>query len=106
MNIIDALHRKDVFAPLFKDPWTWHAWEVYLRGLFGLGLERRTRAGWKDLVTHYPSGHDDCANAAAGALVAAFRSIRPGLQVFSLRSPGERFKPAFDISGRLIRNLS
>lgn len=40
-----------------------------------MGLERRTRAGGKDLVTHYAGGHDDCANAAAGALVAAYRSI-------------------------------
>jgi len=35
------------------------------------GLERRTRAGGKDLVTHYAGGHDDLANAAAGACVAA-----------------------------------
>jgi hypothetical protein len=39
LNIIDALHSRDVFAPLFRDPATWHSWEVYLRGLFGLGLE-------------------------------------------------------------------
>jgi hypothetical protein len=35
------------------------------------GLERRTRAGGKDLVTHYQGGHDDAANAAAGACVIA-----------------------------------
>ena len=39
MNIIDAWHRKDVFRPLFKDPKTWQAWEVFLRGLFGLPIE-------------------------------------------------------------------
>lgn len=33
------------------------------------GLERRTRAGGKDLITHYPGGHDDLANAACGAIV-------------------------------------
>jgi hypothetical protein len=32
-----------------------------------IGLERRTRSGGKDLITHYPGGHDDCANALAGA---------------------------------------
>lgn len=37
------------------------------------GLERRTRSGGKDLIAHYPGGHDDCANAAAGACVAASR---------------------------------
>jgi hypothetical protein len=39
LNIIDALHSRDVFAPLFRDPATWRSGEVYLRGLFGLGLE-------------------------------------------------------------------
>jgi len=34
-----------------------------------MGLERRTRSGGKDLITHYPGGHDDAANAAAGACV-------------------------------------
>jgi len=36
-----------------------------------VGLERRTRAGGKDLVTHYPGGHDDLANVCAGAVVMA-----------------------------------
>jgi hypothetical protein len=36
-------------------------------------LERRTRQGGKDLVTHYPGGHDDVANAAAGVCVMATR---------------------------------
>jgi hypothetical protein len=36
-------------------------------------LERRTRAGGKDLVTHYAGGHDDCANAAAGAVLRGGR---------------------------------
>jgi hypothetical protein len=35
------------------------------------GLERRARAGGKDLVTHYPGGHDDLANAVAGAVARA-----------------------------------
>jgi len=37
------------------------------------GLERRTRSGGRDLISHYPGGHDDLANAAAGALVLASR---------------------------------
>ncbi|MCJ7588507.1 MAG: hypothetical protein MUQ00_11510, partial [Candidatus Aminicenantes bacterium] len=39
MNIISAIHSREVFRPLFKDPKTWHAWEVFLRGLFGLPIE-------------------------------------------------------------------
>ena len=36
-----------------------------------VGLERKVRPGGKDLITHYPGGHDDVANAAAGACVMA-----------------------------------
>ena len=34
-------------------------------------LERRTRTGGKDLISHFPGGHDDIANAVAGACVIA-----------------------------------
>jgi hypothetical protein len=36
-----------------------------------LGLERRVARGGKDSIDHAPGGHDDLANAAAGALVLA-----------------------------------
>lgn len=36
-----------------------------------VGLERRVARGGKDSVDHAPGGHDDLANAAAGALVLA-----------------------------------
>jgi len=39
LYIIDAIHSRDVFSPLFRNIEIWHSWEVYLRGLFGLGLE-------------------------------------------------------------------
>lgn len=68
------------------------------------GLERRARAGGRDLIDHFPGGHDDCAAAACGALVAAYRSITGGVpQVISWREGGETPKPAFDSAGRLIR---
>lgn len=38
------------------------------------GLERKTRSGGRDQVSHYPGGHDDVANAAAGACVMASRT--------------------------------
>lgn len=88
MMIIDALHTREIFAPLFKDPRTRHAWEVYLRGLLGLELGRRAKVGGKDLITHYVGGHDDVCNSACGALVAAYHSISRGVvQVISLRDP-------------------
>lgn len=39
MNIIQAIQSPKAFRPLFKKPETWAAWEVYLRALFGLGIE-------------------------------------------------------------------
>ena len=42
------------------------------------GLERRTRTGGKDLISHYPGGHDDLANAAAGAVVGAEKQRTAG----------------------------
>ncbi len=41
MNIIQAIQSPLVFRPLFKDLETWHSWEVYLRALFGLDIERK-----------------------------------------------------------------
>ena len=36
-----------------------------------VALERRTSANGKDQITHPPAGHDDLANAIAGALCQA-----------------------------------
>ena len=36
-----------------------------------IGLERRTARGGRDSIDHAPGGHDDCANAVAGALLLA-----------------------------------
>ena len=33
------------------------------------GLERRTSRGGRDSIDHTPGGHDDVANAVAGALL-------------------------------------
>jgi hypothetical protein len=41
-------------------------------------LERRTRSGGKDLVTHYPGSHDDLANSIAGTSVMS--AIRPTVE--------------------------
>jgi hypothetical protein len=35
-----------------------------------VGLERRSRAGGRDQIDHAPGGHDDLANAAAGAVLS------------------------------------
>ena len=38
-----------------------------------VGLERRTARGGRDSIDHAPGGHDDLANAVAGALLLASR---------------------------------
>jgi hypothetical protein len=48
------------------------------------GLERRARGGGRDAIDHPPGGHDDLANAVAGAAVTAARVVRVG----PLRRPG------------------
>ncbi len=58
------------------------------------GLERRVRSGGKDQITHYPGGHDDLANAAAGVCVLA-QAPRCEPNIRRLCGPGERLKPAF-----------
>jgi hypothetical protein len=40
-----------------------------------VALERKTRVGGKDVVDHPRGGHDDVANAVAGALVYAGQSL-------------------------------
>ena len=44
-------------------------------------LERRTARGGKDSIDHPGGGHDDLANAVAGALVTAFKN--PGVKNFN-----------------------
>jgi hypothetical protein len=46
-----------------------------------LSLERRTSRSGKDSIDHAPGGHDDVANAVAGALVCAY--IKPGVRNFN-----------------------
>ena len=54
------------------------------------GLERRTRSGGKDVIDHYPGGHDDLAMAAAGALVEVGRpQVEPRIWWAGGPSPSE-----------------
>jgi hypothetical protein len=46
-------------------------------------LERRVRAGGRDLITHPPGGHDDLANACAGAVYYANRTGRHSFFIWS-----------------------
>jgi hypothetical protein len=60
-----------------------------------VGLERRTSRAGKDTIDHGPGGHDDVANAVAGALVALDRpSIWPSITVLTARGLLGRRKAA------------
>jgi hypothetical protein len=48
-----------------------------------LGLERRTSRGGRDSIDHGPGGHDDMANAVAGALVSLGLMLAPLITNFS-----------------------
>jgi hypothetical protein len=39
MNIIEAISDKHLFGQLFRNPATWAAWRVFLKGLFGLPMD-------------------------------------------------------------------
>jgi hypothetical protein len=64
------------------------------------GLERRRRAGGRDVIDHSPGGHDDVANAVAGALALA--ASPPTVQVLTdpMLAP-EDDPPTPDVRARL-----
>lgn len=53
------------------------------------GLERHTARGGRDSIDHAPGGHDDLANAAAGALLLAGRA--DGLAIWRRLAKAEGF---------------
>ena len=40
-----------------------------------IGLERRARSGGRDQIDHAPGGHDDIANAVAGAVLVSNTAV-------------------------------
>ena len=57
-----------------------------------LGLERRTARGGRDSIDHAGGGHDDLANAACGALVAAVGPADPAM-IYLMRMEYEKLPP-------------
>ena len=53
-----------------------------------VSLERRTARGGRDIIDHPPGGHDDLANAAAGALVRIL-GRGGGYTLANIRDPNE-----------------
>ena len=55
-----------------------------------LGLERRTARGGRDSIDHAPRAHDDCINAAAGAIDEVTTSSQRGPMVVSIMAREHR----------------
>jgi hypothetical protein len=66
-----------------------------------IGLERRTARSGRDSIDHAPGGHDDLANAVAGALVGC--SV-PKQQI-RVYSGGAEGRPAVEIDPRTGRKI-
>jgi hypothetical protein len=99
LSIIQAIHDKHLFKPLFKDLKTWASWVVFLKALFALamtqdelslyrqctGRERPPGKPFKEawVPTGVRSGKSFIA-ALIAVFLACFRNYRPYL------APGER----------------
>jgi hypothetical protein len=63
-------------------------------------LERRTRAGGKDLVQGFPGQNDDLANAVAGAVCLAAKAEQRKGRVYFAGSPPREPQPPTSFAGR------
>jgi len=100
MNIIDAIQSNAIFRPLFKDLSTWHAWEVYLSGLFGLPIQGEADRLLFESCTGLNAGPSErvkesfviCGRRSgksfASALIAVFLAVFKDWTPYL--SPGER----------------
>jgi hypothetical protein len=59
-----------------------------------IGLERRISRSGRESIDHAPGGHDDLANAAAGALVLAQRPTASGCGFLSVSQGGNTLQPS------------
>ena len=77
---VSKLTRSDLFVELLPLLTSQRARLLDDRRLIAqlLALERRTGGSGKDMITHPRDGHDDVANAAAGAIVHVTRRGQPG----------------------------
>jgi hypothetical protein len=100
MNIIEAIQDPKLFGPAFKDLETWRPWLVFLRALFGLGIQESADLELLRKCTDLPMPPGEkvreCAaicgrrsgksfiSAVIAVFLACFKDWKPYL------SPGER----------------
>ncbi|WP_375159797.1 hypothetical protein [Bradyrhizobium sp. RDT46] len=74
-----------------------------------IGLERRTARGGRDSIDHAPGAHDDVANAAAGALLAAYGASKARIRMFAMHSgtvpPNGRLPPMVELDPATCRPI-
>jgi hypothetical protein len=99
LSIVQAVQDEHIFRPLFKDPKTWHAWEVYLRALFGLPITGKAdRALFKECTgsdmapqgirESYVIAGRRSGKSFTSALIAAYLACFKDWKAYL--SPGER----------------
>ncbi|MBR0839116.1 hypothetical protein JQ607_02820 [Bradyrhizobium liaoningense] len=74
-----------------------------------IGLERRTARGGRDSINHAPGAHDDVANAAAGALLAAYGANKARIRMFAMHSgtvpPNGHLPPTVELDPETCRPI-
>ena len=108
LSIIDVIEDEALFGPLFKKQETWEHWKVFLRGLFGLGMDEEEHKFFSEhtgraVVPDKQSSESFCiAGRRAGksfisAIIASYLAIfRPWQALLSRGEMGYIFVVAAD----------
>ncbi len=91
INIVDAMHDKDLFRPLFKNLESWWAWEVFLKSLFGLEMSKPERKLYQNCTGRkkvFKGGFKECyaicgrrgGKSFVAALSAVYMALFSGLE--------------------------
>ncbi|MCJ7588872.1 MAG: hypothetical protein MUQ00_13365 [Candidatus Aminicenantes bacterium] len=108
LSIIDVIEDEALFGPLFKKQETWAHWKIFLRGLFGLGMEPEEQRFFTECTGRavVPSQQSSEAFCIAGrrsgksfisAVIASYLAIfRPWRELLSRGEMGYIFVVAAD----------
>lgn len=98
ISIIDAINSKHLFRPLFKDLDTWFSWQVFLKSLYGLKLNKmekevyqfctgRQKPSKRKFKEAYVIAGRGSGKSYIASLTAIYTALFSGLE--NLLNPGE-----------------
>jgi hypothetical protein len=108
LSIIQVIEDEALFGPLFKKQETWKSWKVFLRGLFGLGMDEEQQKFFTEHTGRISIPSQQCSEAfciagrRAGksfisAVIASYLAIfRPWQELLSRGEMGYVFVVAAD----------